>query len=402
MSYTVNVEETEPCKLKVAYSADPKVVADKRNEIVSRFRKLPVPGFRPGKATDLALRSHFKNKITELLQQDMLNHAVEDILFETKIETFGNPQPLSASFDGNNFKSEILFLKVPEVTLQGYKGLSVPKPDVGVVDDVVESTLQDLRERAGDLLPYEENDFVQLGDTVTLDYEVLVGTERVDFQEGIMYNVGQNLMPDFDVNLCGMAAGETRDFNVDEIKKCVVNLHMGMKKKPAALDDDLAKRFGVDTLEQLRTHVRSSVEQQQEQTRSNAVKQQIKNKLLADSNVNVPDWLAVAEAQGIASQERTEWETLNELARLNLIDRARQNIALSFILNEIRKAEPETQLTDIELMQITKNVLAQNGVQDVDKYIEQASANGSIGFIISQIKNDYVMNWLVKQANIVE
>jgi FKBP-type peptidyl-prolyl cis-trans isomerase (trigger factor) len=400
MSYTINSTEVEPCKVKVEYTADTKVLKDKRDEVVSRFRKLPVPGFRLGKATDSAIRNHFKSKIKELLQQEMLNHAVEDILFETKINVFAQPQPLSASLDGNNFRAEVLLFKTPDFELKPYK-YTLPNPVLPSTDEVVEQTLQNLRERAADVLPYEENDFIELGDTVTLDYSVFKNEELVSSEEGKLYNVGDNLLPDFDVNICGMMAGDSREFySLDN--KVTVQLHMGMKKVPAPLDDTLAQRFNLDSLDVLRASTRASIEANQEQNRLNVLKEQIKNLLLSDNQLSVPLWLSVGEAKNIASQERVSWDELNDQVRASYIKRAEEAISLVFILGAIRKTEPETELTDSEALELVKQVLKQNGVQDIDQYISYASNNGTLPMIFNQIKNDYVMNWLAKHTTTTE
>jgi trigger factor len=400
MSYTVNSTEIEDCKFKIEYLADPKVIKDKKDDIASRFKKLPVPGFRPGKATDSAIKSHFKGKIKELLQQEMLSHAVEDILFETKMEVFAQPRPVSASLDGNNFRAEFIFFKTPNFELQPYK-YTVPAPQVPSSDEIVESTLQDLRQRAADISPYEENDFVQIGDTVTLDYSVFENDTLITSEEGMLYNVGDNLLPDFDSNICGMQAGENRDFVIDN-KKVTVQLHMGMKKVPAPLDDSLAQRFNLSTLDELLENTKRSVQQQQEQSKLNTIKNQVRTRLLLDNNVNVPLWLSLDEAKNIANQERVNWNDLNEHARASYIKRAEEGIALVFILNAIKKQEPETELTDAEAVEFAKQILKQNGVQDIEQYIGYLSNNGTLPAILNQVRNDYVMGWLVKNTTTME
>ena len=62
---TVECEEFEYCKVKVHYVADPDLVQEKRDEIVSNIKraKPKISGFRPGKATDKVIRIKLKKQI---------------------------------------------------------------------------------------------------------------------------------------------------------------------------------------------------------------------------------------------------------------------------------------------------------------------------------------------------
>ena len=124
----ITKNETEYCKVSIAYMADEDTVKQNRTKILNKMRKLPVPGFRPGKATDYALRVHYKKEIENNLRQEMLNHANGDILFETKIEPIGQPDVKAISLEGNNFSCELNYLRKPSFDLKQYKELEIPTP----------------------------------------------------------------------------------------------------------------------------------------------------------------------------------------------------------------------------------------------------------------------------------
>ena len=44
----IEIKESEPCKLIVNYAADAGQILNKRGEVLTAFKKAPVPGFRPG------------------------------------------------------------------------------------------------------------------------------------------------------------------------------------------------------------------------------------------------------------------------------------------------------------------------------------------------------------------
>ena len=401
MSYTVNTEEVEACKFNVEYLADLDTVKEKRNTIVSRFRKLPVPGFRKGKATDTAIKSHFKTQIVNLLKEELANNAVDDVIFETKWDLIANPDLTSCYLDGDKFVSLFTFYKAPEVVLGQYKDFEIPQPALPNVDTIVEAEMQNLRTQSADVEPYGESDFVQEGDTVTLDYTLTRNGEPVVNDEGSLYVVGSKTTPFLDENILGMTAGETREFTTEDCV-CTATVHMGLKKTLAPLDDTLAEKFGLTTLDELRVNVRGSVESRVQQQARGFVANQVHARLLANCAVEIPEWLATTEAERIATQKSLVWKEVDDTQRSQLQSEAVRSLKLSFIIQSITKVEPETQLAADELQQLIANVLVQHGVQDIQGYMEQANKDGTLNGLANQLRAQYTVDWIVNTCKSVE
>src|SRR3989304_9119645 len=103
----IETKEVEYCKLQVQYVADPDVVQQKRKEVLNQIRKqikhIQMPGFRPGKATDDVIKLKFKKEIQTTLMRELIAHAYDDILFETKIRPIGYPKTENSHLDGSAF-----------------------------------------------------------------------------------------------------------------------------------------------------------------------------------------------------------------------------------------------------------------------------------------------------------
>lgn len=397
----VTTEDLEYCKVKVNYTASSEVVKKKIKEAISQLRGLQVPGFRPGKATDLAIKVRFKDRIKQWVEREMLNHANDDVLFETKMKPLSRPQIESHILDGNSFSAEMVYMKKPEFQLQQYKGIEVPEPHIEkTVDDLAEHIFEQIRNQNSDSRPYNDDEFVQNGDTVTLDYELSNGTK----EEGQLYKVGEKLYPEFDENLFGMVPGDNREFDLEIEGKIVtvkVNLHMGMKSVPAALDDELAKRCGVKSFVELNETVQNIAKSQYRSVRDEMIGNQIKLRLVSDHDFEAPTWLVTMEAQHVAMQEGLKWAELAEDAKENYLNRAKDNVKFTLILDSIRDAEVETELSDNEAINMIKQTLRQKGLQDPESWIQKAQKDGSLYGLVAKAKNDYTMQWLIDNVKVV-
>jgi trigger factor len=398
----ITTEELEDFKLKVNYVADKNVVKNKNKEALDSLRGMKVPGFRPGKATDLAIRVKYKDRIEQWVKSEMINLANEDIVFQTKILPIGKPKIELAKLAGSDFKLEAVYNKKPDFELAEYKGIEIPEPHIEKsLEDKVNEFLQTLREKHSDVRPYEENDFVQKGDKVTLEYELSNG----DKEEGKLYEVGTNLFEEFDDGLYGMTAGENRKFDVliDSKKvNCSVTLHMGLKSVICPLDDTLAAKCGVKTVDEVLNSVRSIAENQIKAERNEKIVEQIKLRLLESNKFDPPNWLTSQEAEGLARQQGLIYADLNDEAKEKIRSQASDNVKFTLIVDSIRKAEAEVELSDQEALEGIKQNLLQRGVKDLQGFLTKAQKDGSLFGFVERMKNDYVIQFLVDKAVVVK
>ena len=255
----IETKELEYCKLHVNYSADSDVVVAKHNEALTQLKDANIPGFRKGKAPKLAIKQYVarnknvKAQLDNWVKQELVSQAVDDIQFEQKIKLIGQPELTALELGEMSFTCEMNILKKPEFTLKDYKGMEIPKPaPTTTIPELTEKMLQDLRMKNGEIEPFKETDFVENGNQITMDAEITVDGQIIEGGklEGQLYNVGvESQFPEFDANILGMAAGETREFDLvlppnfkDQAGKSAhikTTVHMGTKTIPAALDDEL-------------------------------------------------------------------------------------------------------------------------------------------------------------------
>ncbi len=412
---TVQVQETEYCKVDVHYIAEPKKVQAKRQEAIAMIRKRQIPGFRPGKAPDAVIKVRFKDAIDEWVKDAMLMQARDEILFETKMKFFGQAHANDVGLHNNDFWCNISFLRKPDVELKEYKGLEIPKPHLEMsAGDLTEKIMQEQRVRFSEIQPYGENDFVEMGDQVTLDFTATNSEGAVlATTEGQLHLVGQSVYLGFDDSIMGMKSGDERTFTlnfddtvaVDSFKNQTIDfkvtVHMGTKKVPHALDDELALKAGFENYAALQQAVAGVASSSLHNKERKMITDQVIKRLLANHDVKIPEWLTKMECESLCRQHSVSWDSLEESDKTKITELADQNVKLALIMDTIRETEPESFFTDEELVKVLAHQCRQAG-GDPDKFLVESQKNGSLYGMIIRLRDEATLEWLVDQAKIIE
>lgn len=413
----IEVKETEPCKLSVHYVADAEAIMNKRAKVIEEFKKAPVPGFRQGKATVDAIRMHYREQIEESLKRALAEDAYHNTLFEKKLKPHGAPRFNSLLMADGKFSCEFELFVKPVFDLAPYSGMDIPKPhNTESPDHMTEAMLQDLRVRFGDVAPYTEDDFVQGGDNVIVDYEGFLDGQKVDSLSttGEMFTVGKSQLPVFDENVLGMKMGETREFPMmvpegglpslaGKTVTLKVTLNMGSKSTPCALDDSLAQRVGKMDYADLRDYIGKIAVAKSSHNYQMAINEAIARRLINDNTVPVPPWLSLSEAQYLVHQAKLDWNTMPDLDKERYITIGEQNVKLALVLDKVREAEVEAQLTDQEVFEVVKQNLAKSKQQaNLDDVIKEMNRTGYLQILFSRIRDEHTLDYIVKKANIIE
>lgn len=403
----VNVKEIEYCKLSVDYQADSDVVANKRKEAVKLFRKTKIKGFRPGHAPDHVIKLRCKAQIDDWVSKEMAAQAYDDVLFETKVKPIGYPEFTSKSLSGVNYKCSMTFYKKPDFELGDIKSIKLTKHDLSQnLDTEAQRLLDEVAKQYGSIKPYDESDFIELGDQVTLDFTATVDDKPFEgsVSEGMLYHVGKNGIPGFDDNILGMSADEEREFDLTlpagvpevggKLAKFKVKVHMGTKNVPATVDSELAQKVGLSNVDELIATVRRLADDKLLNNQRRVLRQELSKKLVELHDFKVPEWLANMEAQHLAMQNSVDWKNIKEDEQDAYRALAKDNVKLSLILDSIRENEPESLLTENEAINKVHEKLQMQG-QDSNKFLIDAQKTGKLLGIISALREEYTLQWLM-------
>ncbi len=238
--------------------------------------KLHLKGFRPGKAPVSFLKKTYGKSLMGEIVNETINQTSEQVLKDKEIKPATAPRvdfvnSLDSVIAG---KADLSFtMKVdlmPDFVVVNLSELKAQRLTSEVDDTALEAALKRLAELQRTFTPKPEGEEAQSGDSVTIDFEGSIGGEPFEGgkAEGFSLTLGSNaFIPGFEDQLIGARAGEERTVNVT-FPESYTNTKLAGKdarfqvtvrevKAPdeLAIDDELAKRLGLELLDQLKERV---------------------------------------------------------------------------------------------------------------------------------------------------
>ena len=328
-----------------------------------------IKGFRPGKVPTTYLKKVYGKSAMAEVMQDAINATVSDALTERSERAAAQPKvdlpedqgALNKVLDGEaDLSFDVSYEVLPAVELMEFKGLKLDKPVVDIEEADVDKEMQRVFRQNRGYEPKPEDGVVENGDNLGLSF---VG--RIDgntFPGGASDHahlvVGSgDFIPGFEEQLIGMKKGETREVDVNfpadyqqadlqgkNAKFEVTILHIDAPNA-GELNDDFAKRLGLDNLDALRTAVKDQMGAALQSMSRQAVKRQILDALDEGHKFSVPEQLVEAEFNTIWERVKHEIEhhgrsfedegTTEEAAREQYRKIAERRVRLGLVVAEI-------------------------------------------------------------------
>ncbi|MGN6158528.1 MAG: trigger factor [Devosia sp.] len=328
-----------------------------------------IKGFRPGKVPESHLRKMYGKSAMAEVMQDAINTTVGNALTERSERAASQPKvdlpddqaTINKVLEGeSDLNFDVSYEVLPAVELMDFKALKLDRPVVEVTAEDVDKEMQRVfrQNRGYDAKP--DDGTVEQGDNLGLSF---VG--KIDgkpFEGGSSDHahliVGSgDFIPGFEEQLVGMKKGETRsldvtfpaDYNREELrgKKATFDVTVLHIDAPQAgeLDDDFAKRLGLENIDALRTAVREQMTAALASMSRQAIKRQILDALDETHKFPVPEQLVDAEFDSI--WQRVEHEvkdhgrsfedegTTEEEARAQYRKIAERRVRLGLVVAEV-------------------------------------------------------------------
>jgi trigger factor len=302
----VKIEEISPVKKKLSFEIsweEVKKALDSAYETVGK--KARIRGFRPGKTPRRVLEIYFKDQAEGEAITSLVNTTYVEALKENSITAVTDPEIHQQGIETNkNFTYEATVEIEPIFDPRDYMNLTLEKRGVTVIDEDVETRLQELRSMYSSLKDLEEDRGVIDGDFVMIDFEGRIAGElRKELtEENYALTVGaKKLVPGFEEQLIGMKKGETREFKITfpsdyptkELAGSEAGFRVVMKdikvKVLPDLNEDFIKNFDqYDSLAALKEDVRKSIQEQREAEAASTMRKNLMDQLLNVNRYDVP------------------------------------------------------------------------------------------------------------------
>jgi trigger factor len=289
--------------------------------------RLSLKGFRPGKAPVSFLKKTYgksmMGEIVEAAVNEGSQKAVTDnalkVAFPPRVEAVGDVQQV---IDGKaDLEFRVLVDLMPDFELGDVSKIEVERLVSEVSESDVDDSVKRLAEQSRSYTARAEGEAAQKDDAVTIDFvgsvdgEEFSGGKAEDFN--LVLGSGQ-LIPGFEDQLIGAKAGEAREVKVtfpadypeEKLAGKDALFAVTVKEVKAAdalvIDDELAKKLGLDTLGTLKERMRDQLKREYASASRLHLKRRILDALDAQHSFSLPPTMVEGEFNGIWRQVEAE------------------------------------------------------------------------------------------------
>ena len=428
----VTIEEAGPCKKKVTIE----IVEEKIKKAIDKQyedlgKEALVPGFRKGRAPRRLLEKRFGKETTEQIKLTLLADSGKSAIEENKLQTIGEPdidfENIELPAEGSltfDFEVEVR----PEFDLPKLEGIPVTRTKLEVTDEQIDREIEQMQRWSGVWTPREEGS-VELDDQIIADAVLKIdGIDEEQKLDNVEIYVRQNgfvgeiPVEKLDELLVGANAGQTKETSVEvpktffreEYRGKKVDIQISIKDikwlKPAELDENLLKRYGVEDKDELREKIHDTLHGRLETQGRTEMTEQIFEYLLDKTDLDLPVNVVAEQASTVLQRQYTNL-LMRGLSREQIGEQveqlqagseqqAEQQVKTFFIMDKIAdKLE-----IDVSEEEINGHIaqLAMKGGQRPERMRDDMERNGSLAQLSLEVRQDKCIAKLLETAVITE
>jgi trigger factor len=425
ISRTMHVKETLNEGLKRAFALTiPSVDIDSRVDqaVAEVAPQVRMPGFRPGKVpANLIRRMH-----GEALRGEAIQKAVDESLRKLLADYALRPamQPSidvdQMPTDGADLVVSVALEVLPEIAEMKTDGIVLEKLVVEADGAAVDQALERLAQQQKRFVDAKKGHKARIGDLVVMDYRGSVEGKPFDGGTGTAMEVelgSGRLIPGFEAQLEGAKQGEKRTVTLNfpedypaanlagQPAEFAVEVTAVKVPEVPAVDEELVKNLGLESLDQLREILKDQVEAELSGLTRTYMKRKLLDHLAATHQFDVPPSMVDAEFQQIWRQ-LTEGASDDDKARAEA-ERgdygriAERRVRLGLLLSEIGTANGIT-ITNAEMNRLVAEEAARYPGQEaqVRKYFSDNPM--AAAQLRAPLFEEKVVDFLLGRAEVTE
>jgi trigger factor len=373
----VQVEELSPIEKKLSIEVDSARVADELTRAYTTIgQQVRLPGFRQGKVPRRILEQRFREQVEDDVIKRVVQTAYIEAITQHNVEPVGQPQVTNSGLKpGQPFSFEARVEVKPKLDVKDYRELPLTKNEAAVDDAQVNEQIEKMRQSHATLEPITDRDVAQMGDFATVDYEATIDGQPFTGSktEGVTAEIAPGELVDSNIAaLDGVKVGDTKeidyafppDYRVDEVKGKTAHfkLHLkGLKKKVVPeLNDELAKELGAQTVDELRTRVKTNLEATQRSKAQQETREALIKALVERNPFEVPKAMVERALDSMLEG------ALRQMQRSGLDVR---NLGLDFM--RLRDEMRERAVQEVKGTLLFDAIAAKEGIQATEEDIEK-------------------------------
>jgi len=332
------------------------------NRLKRLSRTVKMHGFRPGKVPLKVVAQQYGLQVRQEVLGDAMQKSFGEAVRNQNLRVAGYPkfEPKPLAEGSAEFHYSATFEIYPEVTVGDVASAAIERPVLMVGEAEVDKTLTIMRKQRARFVPVERT--AQIGDRAMIDFRgTLNGAEfpgSSGKDQALTLGEGR-LLPEFEGNVAGLKAGESKSFDVrfpddyhgKEVAGKTARFEVTVKEvaEPILpeLDAEFARSLGVadGDLGKMRAEIKVNLEREVKGKLKSRVKDQVMQALLNATQFEAPRSLVQMELQRMQAGARQELATrgvkMPEGAPLPMDmfqEQAQRRVSLGLILGEVVKA----------------------------------------------------------------
>ncbi|MFN3198326.1 MAG: trigger factor [Bradymonadia bacterium] len=269
----VQIQSESAVHRRVEITVPAAVVNKQVQAAYSRLAKrVNIPGFRRGKVPMSVLRKRYQGQVVADVTNQIVDDAWQSAMEQHNITPVARPEwevgPIKPS---EEYSFTVKVEVPPDIELKPFEELAIEMDEYTFEDSHIEHELEHLLEQAVEWQTIEDRDVAETGDRIVFDFNGSI--DDVPFEGGTAQGVTLELgsgqfIPGFEEQVVGKKVGEDftidvtfpEDYHADQLAgqaaQFACKIHELKGKVTPELDDELAKKFGAEDVEDLRTKVR--------------------------------------------------------------------------------------------------------------------------------------------------
>ncbi|WP_299440409.1 trigger factor [uncultured Rhodospira sp.] len=317
MQVTETLTEDLKREFKVVVPADTlnEKAEARLTEVSSQVR---IPGFRPGKVPMSLLKKRFGGHIMGEVLEQAAQEAVDSVVKDHDLRPALQPKVEVSDYEPEGELSLTIAVELlPDIGTPDFSDIVVERDVAEIGDEAVDNALERLANARRSSEPVTEDRPAASGDVVVIDFlgkkdgEPFTGGAAEDYA----LELGSNtFIPGFEDELIGARAGEEKvvtvtfpqDYGAEDLAGQEVTFDVTVKelRQPAAvpIDDDLAKMYGRETLDDLRQAIRDQIAQEYQRASRERTKRRLLDRLAEKFTHPIPEGLVDVEFDTIWKQ----------------------------------------------------------------------------------------------------
>ncbi len=429
----VTIEDVGPCKKKISVEVPAEKIKRITDEQYSELgRDAIVPGFRKGRAPRRLLEKRFGKETSEQIKLKLLADASDAAIKDNELDVLGEPdvdyEKVELPEEGPmkfDFEVEVK----PQFELPGLEGIPIERPKLDVTDELVDGEIERLCRYSGIWAPRKDDEAIEAEDQIIADVVLKVkGVEEEEKHDNIEIYVrptsfvGPVPVEKLDKLLIGAKAGDTRQatieipktFFTEQYRDKKVQVEITVKDikylRPAPVDENFLRNCGVDSEQELKEQIRTSLQSRLERQIRLGVVEQVYKYMLKKTDFELPTDVAAAYSNTLLRRQyanllsrglpREQLEEQMDQLRAGSEQRAKEQLKTFFIMDKVAE-KLQVKVGDEELNGQVAALAVQQG-QRPERLRQEMERNGSLEQFRQQIRDEKCVEKLLESAKVTQ